>query len=460
MTINNFLPDGPVVAWYGDDFTGSSAVMEALTFAGLPSVLFFNLPTQAQLQKFPNVKGVGIASTARTQSPKWMEEHLPFALKTLSELSNGIVHYKVCTTMDSSPEIGSIGKAIEVGATTLNTNCVPILIAAPQMQRYQCFGNLFAGIGDNVYRIDRHPVMSRHPVTPILEADVAKHLELQTDQVAFHSIHIDQLHNSEIALEQYLPEPNESISGITIDCVDEMSEAAAGALIWNGRKQNRFVVGSQGVEYALIRHFKNQGQLDAAPAFTGIGRADRTVIVSGSVSPITAQQIDWSRDNNFDCIQFDAAAVCGNKNDLKREVEKVFNAALKAIDEGKDPLIYSVNGPDDLLVARFYNAVEQSGLDPSAANQRVGEALGEILIRVIDETDIRRIVVSGGDTSGYATQKLDLFALTALSPTIPGAAIFRTHAENRFDGLELALKGGQMGTTDYFGWIRDGGGVR
>jgi len=114
MTINNFLPDGPVVAWYGDDFTGSSAVMEALTFAGLPSVLFFNLPTQAQLQKFPNVKGVGIASTARTQSPKWMEEHLPFALKTLSELSNGIVHYKVCTTMDSSPEIGSIGKAIEV----------------------------------------------------------------------------------------------------------------------------------------------------------------------------------------------------------------------------------------------------------------------------------------------------------------------------------------------------------
>jgi uncharacterized protein YgbK (DUF1537 family) len=28
------------------------------------------------------------------------------------------------------------------------------------------------------------------------------------------------------------------------------------------------------------------------------------------------------------------------------------------------------------------------------------------------------------------------------------------------DGLELALKGGQMGSEDYFGWIRDGGGIR
>jgi hypothetical protein len=28
------------------------------------------------------------------------------------------------------------------------------------------------------------------------------------------------------------------------------------------------------------------------------------------------------------------------------------------------------------------------------------------------------------------------------------------------DGLELALKGGQMGSADYFGWIRAGGGLR
>jgi len=56
--------------------------------------------------------------------------------------------------------------------------------------------------------------------------------------------------------------------------------------------------------------------------------------------------------------------------------------------------------------------------------------------------------------------QLGLFALTALAPTIPGAALLKAHAESAgIDGLELALKGGQMGSPDYFGWIKRGGGV-
>ena len=44
--------------------------------------------------------------------------------------------------------------------------------------------------------------------------------------------------------------------------------------------------------------------------------------------------------------------------------------------------------------------------------------------------------------------------------TIPGAALCRAYGDGPHDGLEIALKGGQMGSTDYFGWIRDGGGPR
>ncbi|MGB7206146.1 MAG: nucleotide-binding domain containing protein, partial [Anderseniella sp.] len=62
--------------------------------------------------------------------------------------------------------------------------------------------------------------------------------------------------------------------------------------------------------------------------------------------------------------------------------------------------------------------------------------------------------------SGHATRQLGIFALTALAPTIPGAAIFRAHSDGARDGLELALKGGQMGSHDYFGWVRSGGGQR
>ena len=74
--------------------------------------------------------------------------------------------------------------------------------------------------------------------------------------------------------------------------------------------------------------------------------------------------------------------------------------------------------------------------------------------------NFRRAVISGGDTSGHASRQLGIHALTAFAPTIPGAAIFRAHAESAHDGLELALKRGQMGSPDYFGWVRDGGGTR
>ena len=45
-------------------------------------------------------------------------------------------------------------------------------VGAPQLKRYTAFGHLFAGYQGQTYRIDRHPVMSRHPVTPMDEADL------------------------------------------------------------------------------------------------------------------------------------------------------------------------------------------------------------------------------------------------------------------------------------------------
>ncbi|TIM17069.1 MAG: four-carbon acid sugar kinase family protein, partial [Mesorhizobium sp.] len=47
--------------------------------------------------------------------------------------------------------------------------------------RYTAFGHLFAAYRDKYFRIDRHPVMSRHPTTPMDESDLLIHLSRQTD---------------------------------------------------------------------------------------------------------------------------------------------------------------------------------------------------------------------------------------------------------------------------------------
>ena len=454
----NALPDGPLVAWYADDFTGAAAVMEVLTFSGLSSMLFLEPPTAEQLARYPDLKGIGVASTARAQSPEWMDAELPDIFAKLAALNPAVIHYKVCSTLDSSPQVGSIGRAIEIGADKFSPAAVPIVIAAPQMRRYQSFGHLFAGFGDTVYRLDQHPVMSRHPVTPMSESDVAKHIALQSDKLDARCLTLE-----DISAGSMLPKTaarTDRIEAITLDCMDDTTESAVGRLIWEGRGANRFVVGSQGVEYALVRHLQDTGQIARVPPAQGIGGSDRMVVVSGSVSPTTADQIAWAKANGFEGIAFNTTRVCTGPKDLEAEISRCVAACLKAIGRGMDPLVHSAEGPDDPMVQAFTKAVVDTGQEMSEANQRVGEALGQVLHQTLTQSGLRRAVVSGGDTSGHATRQLGIYALSALAPTIPGAALFQAHAEGPMDGLQLALKGGQMGSHDYFGWIRSGGGPR
>ncbi len=90
------------LAWLGDDFTGAAAVMEVLTFAGLPSVLFTEPPSSALMARFADCAAVGLATTARAQGPAWMAEHLPPLFAALDALQPQILHYKICSTFDSA----------------------------------------------------------------------------------------------------------------------------------------------------------------------------------------------------------------------------------------------------------------------------------------------------------------------------------------------------------------------
>lgn len=455
-------PDNLLLAWYGDDFTGSAAVLEVLAFAGVRAMLFLELPTESQLSRYPNLQAMGVASTARAQSPGWMDKHLPPMFSSLLAFNPGLLHYKICSTLDSSPTTGSIGRAIELAAKLIEPERVPVLVAAPQMRRYQVFGHLFAALGEAVFRLDRHPVMARHPVTPMAESDVAVHISAQSPRLdtACWSLEDIAVNNEPPAVQQGTAHSTDRISLLTIDGVDDHSEAVAGRWLWENRGNNPFVVGSQGVEYALVRHWIKAGKLPVQVQPGSVGRAKGMVTVSGSVSPTTAEQIAWSRGNGFSAIRFDVSKVCSDERALDNEITRVVALGLKALADNLDPLIFTAEGPDDPAVTQLREAVVAASLAMSQINRRIGIALGKVLHSILTQSDVRRAIVSGGDTSGYVTRQLGIFALSALAPTIAGASLSKAHADGPMHGLELALKGGQMGSADYFGWIRDGGGAR
>ena len=448
----------PKLAWLGDDFTGSAAVMEVLAFAGLRTVLFSDIPSEALAARFATAQAVGLATTARTHGPDWMRAHLPAPLAWLDATGAEILHYKVCSTFDSSPTSGNIGTALALCLAQRPSDAVPLVTAAPQMRRYQSFGHLFAGTFDGVFRLDRHPVMSRHPVTPMTEADLLRHLAEQTD-LPSRLVDLEALWSDDpqAALDAALASGARILS---FDNMEPRSEAAVGRLVWENRERLRVAVGSQGLEYALVRHWQETGALPPPPAPESAGRVDRIAAVSGSVSPSTAQQLDWSAAHGFELITFDTVAVLGSPEALEAEIDRCARAALSAAERGASPLVTSAEGPDDPRVAAFRTALSGSATDIETANARIGQALGRVLDRVLRQSGLRRAVISGGDTSGHGMRALGLEALEALAPTIPGAALCTGHGGGAHDGLQIALKGGQMGSEDFFGWIRDGGGPR
>ncbi|MEO4044438.1 four-carbon acid sugar kinase family protein [Hoeflea sp. CAU 1731] len=449
------LPDGTLVSWYGDDYTGAASVMEVLAFSGLSSVLFLDKPTQEQLGRFSGYRGIGIAGAARARPPKWMEDNLPSVFRALAGFAAPVSHYKVCSTFDSSPAIGSIGTAIEIGAPILGGDWHPLLVGAPNIGRYQLFGNLFARADSLHYRLDRHPTMSRHPVTPMGEADVRLHLAKQTDwPIALIDILTLQKRNSEQALRNALADGARIIA---LDTLDEASLAEAGRLIWENRDNGIFAIGSQGVEYALVAHWRNTGLLDRAEHHAHTSTEKRVVIVSGSCSPVTASQIDWARNNGFTALRLDAGRAV-DAVEWEMEIGRSVDAALAALDAGRDPIVFTAEGPDDPATGRFREAIDASGEPADAVNARVGSGLGQVLRGVMQKAGIERGVIAGGDTSSHGTAELGVYALTALAPLAPGAALCRAHVNDQIHGaFEIALKGGQMGDRNFFGLARGGG---
>lgn len=449
------LPEGPLIAWYGDDFTGSAATMEAMTFAGLRSVLFFSIPTAEQLARFSGLRGIGIAGIARSQTPEWMRAHLPPVFRFLRDSGAPLIHHKICSTFDSSPTTGSIGAAIDIGLETFGNRWLPLVTAAPAIHRYQAFGNLFATVAGTGYRLDRHPTMSRHPVTPMHEADLGLHLAkqtaLSTGVVDFISMKAGR---ADVVLAKRL---GEGASILSLDIVDQETLTEAGRLIWEHRAPSQFVVGSQGVEYALIAYWRSRGLVPVIAVPPVARRAAHVVAVSGSCSPITAEQLIWAEAHGFEGIRLDPIAAVDERQ-WEAEKERAVACALYALSLGHDPVIYTARGPDDPSVPALRQAIERAGVSPESVNDRVGHGLGRILDRVMRTVGIDRGIIAGGDTSSHAALALGVYALTALAATVPGAALCKAHCDDpAHRDLELALKGGQMGTPDYFGRIKAGG---
>ena len=420
------------IAFYGDDFTGSSDALAQYHRFGLKGRLFFAVPSAERIASLDD-DVIGVAGVARSMPTARMDEEvLPFLRSPLGKAR--VVQYKVCSTFDSSPAIGSIGHVATLAQREGFRGPFPVLPAQPHFGRYTVFANHFAVYGEQIERLDRHPTMAEHPSTPMHEADLRRVLAAQGVQNVA-SFDMTRLRAPDAAA--YLRRTiAEGPPAIVFDALEDEDLRVLGRLILDAWPERVFALGSGGFSYAIGSSLGR-----GTPVEQPMDEIERLFVVSGSMAPQTAEQIAWALENGWSEFRIDPHALDLREaalDALAREALAVHRASRRGV------VIYSARGP---------RKQKSAPVDPA----ELGTLLGGLLLRAFRSGDVPRAVVCGGDSSSYAARALGARSLSiARILTVAGAMCRLDADEPAVDGKLVMLKGGQVGDRRLFETVRAG----
>ena len=218
---------------------------------------------------------------------------------------------------------------------------------------------------------------------------------------------------------------------------DDLRDVAT--LLLAGSEDCLFAVGSGGLSTGLAaaRGSAHGGAPGKAPPRGPAGAPPACLVVSGSAAGRTSEQIDRAVASGWTAIPLDPARL-DSPDHTRAAGEETTRAVIDAFDRTRGVVVYTAHR----------TRLPPAGSAPSAA---VGAALGEVVLAVRRLIHIPRVLVAGGDTSGYVLTRLRATTLSALGTVGDDLLLgMLTSTEDAVDGLQVVLKGGQLGGPDVF----------
>lgn len=417
-------------SFVADDLTGASDVLAQAHYYGLEAVLVMGdapLPADADV--------VGIAGPARSLSGAAFDTRVQADLTRIASTPSEVLLYKVCSTFDSSPTTGSIGRGIDLLHERFpDHGPIAVAPAQPGFGRYTAFSDHYAAHAGQVHRLDRHPVMSHHPSTPMHEADLRQVLATQLqDGVDVGSIHLPAYDTGAFPEAWAQQRAGTGMPAFVVDAVsDTHLDVVAAALRRDGQGRSpAIVVGSGGIMAALARTITSAEALPRPlPEASG-----PVLAVSASASSVTAAQLQDAIDHGWIDVPVDPVLLQGPDPDQHASLVEQVSTALAA---GRHVVVHTTRGANDPRYAAT------GPLDAAY----VGALLGEIAAAMATAGLTRDIAVLGGDTSSHALTAMGVRELRVTDQFVTAAPICRADEDAAVAGCRLVLKGGQVGPTD------------
>lgn len=424
------VPDMPAFGFVADDLTGAADVLAQSHRYGLEAVLVIGdapLPADADV--------VGIAGPSRSLAGEAFDNLVRRDLAGIAALNLEVLLYKVCSTFDSSTTVGSIGRGIQLLHEQFPLHGpIPVVPAQPAFGRYTAFSNHYAAYGGHIHRLDRHPVMSGHPSTPMAEADLRQVLaeQLGTGELP-GSIHLPAYEDGTFK-DAWADHRRElGARAFVVDAVDERHmDAVAEALTREEHGHGpTIVVGSGGIMAALARSISDQ-----APRTPGPQQPSGPVLaISASASSTTAEQINDALTHGWEDVPVPAELLQRHDPAAVAALDERVSAALRA---GRNVVVHTTRGAAD----------PRYGTGTPLDAGYVGALIGGIAARMANAGLTRDIAVCGGDTSSHALIAMGVRELRVSDQFVTAGPILQADGASAVAGCRLLLKGGQVGPTD------------
>lgn len=451
----------PRLAYYGDDVTGSVDVLLQVARRGARGCLFIGTPEASALREAASTHDVvGIAGIARSLDSEALEAEVRPAFEALRAVHPRFVQYKACSTADSSPTTGSLGRVLEVGRAVFGDHPVPMLFAQPDFGRHTVFGHHFAAEAGVVHRLDRQPTMAAHPSTPMDESDLVAHLSRQT-RLPLAALHLTSYGTADdLAAALDGGAGTGTPAGILLDALDDGHLTLIGDALSRlpTRGQPRFVLGAGGLNRALFSGHAVSS--DSAATFvrtenlrtenlrTESLRTGPVLALSGSRSPQTRRQLRAAHDAGWIVLPLSPdAATPGAAQHLEVIAHLRAGRSVALTSDSTATL-------DDTGTPATSESTEpfRTAADPLPAIAAAATATARA---ALSAGATARLIVCGGDTSSRVVRSLSVSRLSIVANPQANVVVLRASSlDPAIDGTDILLKGGQVGDDDLFEMIR------
>jgi uncharacterized protein YgbK (DUF1537 family) len=406
-----------------DDLTGATDIALMLSRNGMKTVQFIGVP-----QTGAALDGVDAAVVALKSRTIPADEAVALSLaaaKTLRAAGAQQFFFKYCSTFDSTDR-GNIGPVAEALLDFLGTDLTIACPAFPANARSIYQGHLFVGS----MLLSESP-MKDHPLTKMRDSNLVRVLQRQVKgRVGLVAL---------ATVEQGAPAIRTSFdraraAGERFLVVDAVSDAHLRS-IGAASADLALITGGSGVAMALPDNFRAAGRLAAhAPAATLKAPAGRKVILAGSCSQATREQVRVAKEAGLPAFEVDPLAIADGATTAARVAEWALRGASE-----RPVLVYSSAEP-----ARVREVQDKLGVE--RAGTIVETLLAEIGVLLRDD-GFTQFLVAGGETSGAVVGALGVNALEIGPEIDPGVPWTRS-----LDAPEiaLALKSGNFGAPDFF----------